>query len=599
METTPPKFDRTMMEKLHKRRISISYVTDALFTSINRFPITLCYLLAFIIWGVIDCWCADLFYHAPTLIQNLQPALWFLTVNGILLTLAVNLWCEQTGKKVWCDRAQSIANILLFADFINIIFNYNNFSDSVWVGRCAIETALVVSVIFVPSLKKNAQRHKLMFSFSQVRNLIISGVISFIMAVAIGIIYGTITLLFGNIDIKIYISLLVIFSAGLGIIIFIGSILTYEETEFMAEDYQPAKTSIIFVRYILFPLIAVYTVILYIYGIKIIIGGTFPKGEICFMVSGLTAGVYLILFLFKALGSDDDRLTNIIVKIYPIALIPLLVMMSLAIGQRIEQYGMTVARLYVITFNIWAYLSAIYLFITKSKSINSVAISFAAIFLLTSIIPALNYTSIVHNYMKIKVVDHLEKVGFDKSQLPLSHKQFEQAKEKMNDADWEDVSSKLRYLDDYDNHSNIKDIADFHIVKDYYTYDPLFDDETDYEISKLEELQFCQGKNEIEIPSGYTKVEYISRFRYNAILSDSKIVNFQLTDNIEIPLNMDSIRILKTDTINPPLSFIIDKGQTSDSIYIVSSMDFSLDEENYNNNNRIENITVRGYLFTR
>lgn len=599
METTPPQFDPKMI-KSRQRKISFAYVIDAFINSVERFPITLCYLLAFISWGVTDCWCYRSFYNAPTLLQNLQPALWFLTINGMLLTFAVSLWCEQTRKQAWCKKLQIIANILLAADFINIIFNYNNFSNSVWVGRMAIETALIVSIIFVPALKETSQRHRLMFSFSQFGNLIVAGATAAVIAIALGIIYGTILLLFGEINSSIYTSSLIIFSAGLGILIFIGCVNTYDETEAMAAEYQPKKLTANLVRYILLPLTAIYTLILYVYGVKIIAVGVLPKGEICFMVTALTAVVYLLLFLLKALdGNEDDKLTRIALKFFPAALLPLLVMMSVAIGERVGQYGITIDRLYVITFNVWAYATAIYLFITRARDINSVAISFAIVFLLTSIIPGANYTSMVNNHMRNSVISALEKVGFDKSQLPLTHKQFEKAKEQMDESSWTGVKSKLRYLDKMDDHSLTEDIADFDITTGYYNYDPLFKDDNEFVVKAVNktELQFCASPDAIEIPEGYTNVKYLSKYRYIQNADREHLLEYQLSDELKITLNMDSIRTLNPDTINSPLRFAID--QKSDSLYIVSSIEYSIYDDEYSENGKINNITVRGYLFTR
>ena len=599
METTPPLFDPKMI-KSRQRKISFAYVIDAFINSVERFPITLCYLLAFISWGVTDCWCYRLFYNAPTLLQNLQPALWFLTINGMLLTFAVSLWCEQTRKQAWCKKLQIVANILLAADFINIIFNYNNFSNSVWVGRMAIETALIVSIIFVPALKETSQRHRLMFSFTQFGNLIVAAATAAVIAIALGIIYVTIESLFGHINSNIYLSSLVIFSAGLGILIFIGCVNTYDESEAMAAEYQPEKLTANIVRYILLPLTAIYTLILYVYGIKIITVGVLPKGEICFMVTALTAVVYLLLFLLKALDvNDDDKLTRIALKFFPAALLPLLIMMSVAIGERVGQYGITVDRLYVITFNIWAYATAIYLFITRARNINSVAISFAIVFMLTSIIPGMNYTSMVNNHMRNSVINALEKIGFDKSQLPLTHNQFEEAKEQMDERTWADIKSKLRYLDNMKDHSLTKDIAGFDITTGYYSYDPLFEDEHELVVdtAKTTELQFCAIPDAVEIPEGYTNVTYLSRYRYNQSADSEHLLDYRLSNELKITLNMDSIRALNPDTINAPLRFAID--QKSDSLYIVSSIEYLIYDDDYSENGKINNITVRGYLFTR
>ena len=315
METTPPKYEPAGS----KPRISIDYVIGAFLDSVERFPITMCWLMVFIVWGVVDCWSYNLFNGAPTAVQNLQPALWFLTVNGMMLTLAVYLWCEQTDSRRLCGKIQIAANLLLLADLVNMILNYNSFSDSVWVGRLAVETALAVAIIFVPALKTTSHRHRLMFSYMQSGNVILAVVIAGLMAIAVSIIYGTIMLLFGDVSGELWVSSLIIFSAGLGILVFLGSIPTYEQASKMAKDYEPVKFQMAMIKYILLPLTAIYTLILYVYGLKIIATGVMPKGEICFMVTALTAAVYLLLFLLKAIDSStgrEDRLTRLSLRFF-------------------------------------------------------------------------------------------------------------------------------------------------------------------------------------------------------------------------------------------------------------------------------------------
>lgn len=597
METTPPKYEPAGS----KPRISIDYVIGAFLDSVERFPITMCWLMVFIVWGVVGCWSYNLFNGAPTAVQNLQPALWFLTVNGMMLTLAVYLWCEQTDSRRLCGKIQIAANLLLLADLVNMILNYNSFSDSVWVGRLAVETALAVAIIFVPALKTTSHRHRLMFSYMQSGNVILAVVIAGLMAIAVSIIYGTIMLLFGDVSGELWVSSLIIFSAGLGILVFLGSIPTYEQASKMAKDYEPVKFQMAMIKYILLPLTAIYTLILYVYGLKIIATGVMPKGEICFMVTALTAAVYLLLFLLKAIDSStgrEDRLTRLSLRFFPLAMFPLLVMMSVAIGQRIGQYGMTVPRLYVLTFNIWAYITAIYLFITRSRNTNAVAVSFAVVFLLTSIIPELNYTSQVQRYMRSAVIDALEATGVERSQLPLSHPDFEKAKDKMDEQTWADVRSKLIYLDSKDDHSQTADIVNFNIVNGYYQYDPLFDDESEMVVEAVEydERLFSDKSGSVVIPDGYDKVQYFSKYKYNLKTRKDKTLTLDISSDFDISLKMDSIMALN-DSINAPLTINIDLN--ADSVFAVQSIEFSIDDEPFERDGKINNMTVRGYLFTR
>lgn len=598
--TTPPDFvPQPDLSDKRKRRISLRTLTDSFCRSAERFPITLYYLLAFTVWGVADCWLNEYFIDAPSIVRNIEPALWFLTITGMLLSLAVSLWCEHSGRKNICKKVQIVANLLLWADFAYMIFRFSNFTESVWIAHASVETALVVAIIFIPTVKRTPQRHNLMFSFAQFGNLISAAAIAVAMWIAVSIILFTIETLFGHFSFKIYLSAQIIFAAALSILIFIGRIPTFIETADLVENYTPAKFTTGIIKYILLPLTAIYMLILYVYGVKIITAGEMPKGVICFMVSALTAAVYMLLFMLKALGSThkgEDRLTRVSLKIFPAAMLPLLVMMSMAIGQRIGQYGMTVDRLYVLTFNIWAYITAIYLFITRSRNINFVALSFAVIFVLTSIIPGMNYTSLVKSHMRSAVIRTLESAGIERSQLPLSHSEFEAAKEKMDDETWTDVKSKLRYLDSMNDHSQTNDIVKFDIQTGYYSYDPLFEEEITIEAVNYREILFSAEKGSVSVPEGYSRVKYLSKYKYNLTVEKNSALKFPISSDFDICLNMDSIRGLN-DSINAPLTFRID--QASDSLFVVNSIEFSIDDEDYNKDRKINNLTVNGYLFTK
>ena len=598
MNTPPDYVPQNGGDKSH-RLISIHTLISAFCTSSERFPVTLAYLLAFAVWGVIDCWISD---YVSFFVNNLRPAMWFLTTTGMLLSLAVSLWCEHYRKRHYYKVVQWIANILLWIDFVYIIWRINSFTNSEYIAHLALITSLIVANIFLPAIKHAPRRHNLMFSFAQFSNVTVSGGIAIILALAIAIICVTLEALFHIWSFRLFTSLEILFSASLSILIFISRIPTFSETVELVKNYEAEKFVVGVVKYLLLPLTAIYTIILYAYGFKIIIVGEFPNGVICMMVTALTAAVYMLLFMLKVLGSTqdgEDNLTKVSLRVFPIALIPLLVMMSFAIGERVGQYGITVDRLYVITFNIWAYATAIYLFISHSRNINSVAISFAVVFLLTSIIPGLNYTSMVYDYMQNSVISTLEKVGFDKSQFPLTHKQFEIAKEKMDDSSWADVRSKLLYIDRHDDHSLTEDIVGFDITTGYYSYDPLFENDKDIVEATVNaiELKFCANPDAVVIPEGYTNVEYISGYRYNQTVDSERLLDYQLSDVLKITLNMDSIQVLNPDSINDPLSFVIDRK--SDSLYVVSSIRYLIYDDEFNENGKIRNMAVRGYLFTR
>lgn len=77
----------------------------------------------------------------------------------------------------------------------------------------------------------------------------------------------------------------------------------------------------------------------------------------------------------------------------PVLILPLLLLMTIGIIRRFNDYGITINRLYLATLNGWFYIVCIGLFVIKARRINWIPVSFAGIFLLTSALPV-NYAGI-------------------------------------------------------------------------------------------------------------------------------------------------------------------------------------------------------------
>ncbi|MBP2691426.1 MAG: DUF4153 domain-containing protein [Muribaculaceae bacterium] len=592
---TPPQSPVQQHEPNRKKRFSFKSLLDLLIDSIDRFPLTFLYVAAFAVWGVVDIWISHYFNEAPAEIQNLEPSLWFFTVNGILLTLAVSLWCEYTGKIKHHTRIQLGANILLFADFIYMVFNFKTMGDEAFIAHLAIETALVVAIIFVPALKRLSVRQSLMFSFIQFSNIIVSALIGLALGIAYIIIYYTIEILFGDIDFRIFSSIQFVFGLTLAITIFICRIPHLPETVRRAAGFRPTKFIVGLIKYLLLPLTAIYMLILYAYGADIIMQGHLPSGVICYMVTALTCAVFMVLFLLKSVDiNDSDRLTAGVIRILPLALIPLLIMMSVAIGQRISQYGITVSRLYVVTFNIWAYAASIYLYFTRSKRIGIVAQSFAVVFLLTSIIPGANYTVMVQRYMRSHVFTILDNAGFGNDKLPLNHKQMEKLSETLDDETWHDLASKLKYLDSHDDHSLTSDIVDFDIKISSWSYDSLFDFDK-VEAINIREIEFNKD-NTVSIPTSFDNVKYYSEWRYDLKADESDMVDFALSDSCSIRLDIGNLKA-SDGCVHDPIKINIIEDSTA--VFIPSSIEYRISDDDYETDKSISNMSVKGYLFTK
>ena len=119
------------------------------------------------------------------------------------------------------------------------------------------------------------------------------------------------------------------------------------------------------VKFVIVPLITIYTGILYIYFINVIISMKLPKGLISHLVLWYTAFSLFIIILITPLIKSDKFLGNF-KKYFPYFSIPLIFASLLAIFQRIYQYGITENRYYVLLLIFWLFFCMIS-FIRNSK----------------------------------------------------------------------------------------------------------------------------------------------------------------------------------------------------------------------------------------
>lgn len=116
-----------------------------------------------------------------------------------------------------------------------------------------------------------------------------------------------------------------------------------------AEMFKQDNTFDIFFKilglYIFLPILALYTLILYVYLVQIIIKWELPNGWVSTLVSILGLGGFLCMFILYPLRlQNDNKFVNILSKYFSVVLMPLLVLMSIGIFRRLSDYGLTINR---------------------------------------------------------------------------------------------------------------------------------------------------------------------------------------------------------------------------------------------------------------
>lgn len=151
-------------------------------------------------------------------------------------------------------------------------------------------------------------------------------------------------------------------------------------------DYP--KVIKVFTQYILLPLVILYFVILIIYEGKIIFTWNWPKGWVSHLVLWYSVvGILSMLFLHPLREGTGNRWIKICSKWFFRAMIPLLVMLSLAILRRISEYGITENRYFVIAMTIGLSIVVVYFIFSKIKDIRIIPIVICCLAFLSSFGP--------------------------------------------------------------------------------------------------------------------------------------------------------------------------------------------------------------------
>ena len=110
----------------------------------------------------------------------------------------------------------------------------------------------------------------------------------------------------------------------------------------------------VFAQFILTPLVLVYLAILSAYLVKVVVSAEWPSGQIGYLVSSVAvAGIFSLLLLYPLSVRPGNRWVGIYARLYYILLVPAVVMLLMAIGKRIGQYGVTENRYLLTVMAIW------------------------------------------------------------------------------------------------------------------------------------------------------------------------------------------------------------------------------------------------------
>lgn len=573
-----------------KQYLSLDRLKESFASVIRRFPVASALIFLYTAYGVCCVW------DAPTsrefdIAANVSLSL------GILFSTASYLWCSALRASARTSAVcQTTGAVLSAVNFCYILLRgrYLGYTDAI--SYATAYTALATAIFFLPPIGSPSLARQWRYSMGVTGAVCFAIVLAVILGAFTGIVFGTLNILFGITGIRLSSTVWILLSGTVPALAALYRLPSGDDSDASEGVSGPA----LFTKNVLLPLALVYAAILYVYGLKILFTFDLPKGSVSMMVTGLVSAVLVIVYglqgyLLESAGTERGRrIAAAASRWLPAAMLPLLVLMSVAIFYRINEYGVTPKRLYVATFNIWAYVVAIYLTVRREPALNIVAASFAGIFFLTSALPGFNYSTWGLNAVREKVKTELAEAGLDN--MPVEYEALKAALAKLPRAKAESIAEDLSRLDEWDNHSAVADIVKSD--ETLYAWKLLSDNDV---VTEEVPTAYTDAKGKVDggalspIPEGYASVAYYAPDVSIALTPErDETIEMMLVDSLSIRIPVDSLAAL-----DPAAGFRAVKadvsGEAGAAFYIT---EYSLQAERMLGKPYCR-ISLGGYLFRK
>jgi hypothetical protein len=329
----------------------------------RRFPFVLFCALVIVITAII--------LIEKELTRSVGYPILFAAMLGLPLLAALALCAE---KRKW-SRGLSIGTQLLgvlvligSGFFIPTVFPYEQ--ADFFIRSALVAAGSVLLVMILPYLTKGEQNGFWQYNKTLFFRLFVTGIFSVVLYAGLAIALAALDNLFGiSVPSKRYGDLAVLVIGLFAPWFFLAGI--PEDLDGLDRIEEYPKGLKIFAQYILLSLVIVYLLILYAYLLKILIQWNWPKGWVSSLIIGFSATSILSLLLMHPIRErSENAWIRAAGKWLYIVLIPLVVVLFLAVTERIGDYGITESRYLGIALGIWLSAQVLYFLFSKSKSIK-------------------------------------------------------------------------------------------------------------------------------------------------------------------------------------------------------------------------------------
>ena len=504
----------------------------------------------------------------------------FLTSFAIIAVIAaINFFVAESYFKKKSARIYSYIIGFAIAGIFERFVNYNAFGTSIY--RILIGYSIVAFLIGLFKVIKNSGLELSKYCTRSFKNLFGTGVIYGILVVGFILIMTiAISLLTPGKD---YEPVMRAQIAIFGLFLVPATLLSITNTEGESSKFIEAVIS-----FVLLPLTALATIIIYIYMLKILALRQIPQNSIYKIIAGLFVvafPVWVMTYEYK----QKNKFVEVFSKIMPIAFIPLIGLQVYSIGARIGENGITPVRYMGVMFIIFEIIAIVLSIVNKRKYLTNALLVAAVLMAISTILPVVNMEEI-SNYNQASRLKNAWREGESFTSLSSEEKAT--------------ASSAYRYLLRQENSEKYlpkyldKEELTEKLIEHYSPYGD--EDETyDEKRTTYKRVNYQYPDDEVITVEGYNCIKKFQVYEYD--INEENLESVSLYDTFNINLKDYVLGLIEANKNGDEsakeyiVSHRVHRVDDSRDIYITDvNLSYEVDlEGNYDSKERIS-IVIKG-----
>ncbi len=308
-------------------------------------------------------------------------------VISFFLFLAWSSWVQSNKRRFSIDVIGAIVLLAaLIAYYLHLPADLDEF-ESIFIIRHILITIASVGLVFISHYQWKSNTEKF-WNFSRATAEAIGQAIAFSIVLFLGLAatFASIDFLFGvDIPEEIYPSLWFAVVGGFATFYFLSKLpLLNAEPD---TKFNENKLWKFFGVYILFPLLALYFLVLYAYTGKVLLTWEWPSGQISYMIAAFSLVGTLTYWILTPQIEGTEKAWKKYTPIFWGLLSIQVVVLAIAVGLRINQYGITPKRYLVVLFGIYLFVLCGYFIFSRIRDRRIIPVLFSGLILITSVGP--------------------------------------------------------------------------------------------------------------------------------------------------------------------------------------------------------------------